>query len=104
MQCPIVQRWDDLPAKRNQIELQAVGARRPSDDDQAATIRKMHSEGASLNSIQREVFGYTGGAAFEAVKTALGDTTTTTGSDTPDTDDLGSEGDSSNAERGDDGA
>lgn len=97
LQCPIVRRWDDLPAKRPQVELA------PSDglttvstgDDQAATIRKMHDDGTSLNQIQRELFGYVGGQAFALVKAAIADTTTTPGSDTPDADDLGGDGHSS---------
>jgi hypothetical protein len=61
----------------------------PALDDQASTIREMHAGGASLNQIQRQVYGYTGGAAFEAVKQALGDTTTTTAGDTGNTGELG---------------
>jgi hypothetical protein len=48
-------------------------------DDQAARIRELAREGQSLNAIQRTVFGYIGGAAYEAVKRALADTITTSG-------------------------
>lgn len=40
-------------------------------DDQTAQIRALHAAGRSLNGIQDEVFGYRGGAAYAAVKTAL---------------------------------
>jgi DNA segregation ATPase FtsK/SpoIIIE-like protein len=42
-------------------------------DDQAAAIRARRAEGVSLNQIQQEFFGYVGGAAFAAVKAALGE-------------------------------
>jgi hypothetical protein len=38
---------------------------------QTARIRDLRERGDSLNSIQLEVFGYTGGAAYNAVKAAL---------------------------------
>jgi hypothetical protein len=46
-------------------------------DDMGEQIRAMKAAGASLNTIQRELFGYVGGKAYEAVKGALkqGDTT-----------------------------
>lgn len=47
--------------------------------DQDARIRELAGGGRSLNAIQREVFGYIGGAAYEAVKRVLGDTTITGG-------------------------
>jgi hypothetical protein len=43
-------------------------------DDQTAQIRALHGAGRSLNAIQDEIFGYRGGAAYAAVKAALGDT------------------------------
>jgi hypothetical protein len=42
--------------------------------DQAAQICALHAAGKSLNAIQDEVVGYRGGAAYAAVKAALGDT------------------------------
>ncbi len=42
--------------------------------DQATQIRALHAVGKSLNAIQDEIFGYRGGAAYVAVKAALGDT------------------------------
>jgi hypothetical protein len=47
------------------------GAQEP---DQAEQIRALHAGGKSLDAIQTEVFGYRGGAAYAAVKAALGDT------------------------------
>ena len=44
---------------------------------QAERIRELATQGLSLSAIQRELFGYTGGAAYEAVKAALSSTTTT---------------------------
>lgn len=41
-------------------------------DDVARRIKALHGDGVSLNAIQREVFGYTGGRAYSAVKAALG--------------------------------
>lgn len=38
-------------------------------------IRALRAAGKSLNAILGEIFGYRGGAAFAAVKAALGDTT-----------------------------
>lgn len=56
-------------------------------ESQEEIIRRLHSEGLSLNKIQQQVFGFTGGAAYAAVKLALeGSTTsTTTGSTGTDT-------------------
>jgi len=42
---------------------------------QMERIRQMHMEGRSMREIQREVFGYTGGAAYEQVRAVLGGTT-----------------------------
>lgn len=41
-------------------------------DDVTQRIKALYDDGASLNAIQREVFGYTGGRAYSAVKAALG--------------------------------
>lgn len=38
------------------------------DDKQAQKIRELHEQGLSLNQIQREIFGYVGGAAYATVK------------------------------------
>ena len=51
-----------------------------SDQAPADLIRTLAGQGLSLSAIAREVFGYTGGAAYEAVRQAMGDTTTLTGS------------------------
>lgn len=50
-----------------------------ADEATAARIRELAAQGLSLNAIQREVFGYTGGAAYTTVRQMLDDTTTTTG-------------------------
>jgi DNA segregation ATPase FtsK/SpoIIIE-like protein len=50
-------------------ELPEVAAQ---DDGRAAQIRELAGQGLSLNEIQRQVFGYCGGAAFDAVKAVLG--------------------------------
>jgi len=42
----------------------------------ADLIRTLADQGLSLSAIAREVFGYTGGAAYEAVRQVIGDTTT----------------------------
>lgn len=49
----------------------------PDGEDQRAQILQLAGQGLSKNAIQREIFGYVGGAAFEAVSEALADTTTT---------------------------
>lgn len=55
-------------------------------DSRDEQIRALHAGGASLNEIQRQVFGFTGGAAYDAVKAILASTTgTTTGSTGTDT-------------------
>ena len=51
-----------------------------ADEATSARIRELAAQGLSLNAIQREVFSYTGGAAYTMVRQVLGDTTTTTGS------------------------
>jgi hypothetical protein len=38
------------------------------EDERAERVREMFREGRSLNEIQREVYGYTGGKAYEEVK------------------------------------
>lgn len=77
IQAPLVSRPDFLRA------LQPGGPRHPMPDDQVdqaqdAQIRALAAAGASKRQIQRTVFGYAGGAAFEAVTAALGGTTTQT--------------------------
>jgi hypothetical protein len=67
-QVPVLPRPDWLPAASPTVE-QASDA-----TDRAARIRALHTAGKSLNAIQDEVFGYRGGAAYAAVKAALGDT------------------------------
>jgi len=39
-------------------------------------IRELNDSGVSLNEIQRQVFGFTGGQAYSTVKSVLGSTTT----------------------------
>jgi hypothetical protein len=39
--------------------------------DETERIRALAAQGLSRNAIQRRLFGYTGGAAFEAVRDAL---------------------------------
>ena len=87
LQAPIVESWDDLPPVREVIELAPAGSmvkqEQGVDPSQVAQIRDLRQAGKSLNAIQQEVFGYTGGAAYTAVKTALDDSTTTTQADDP---------------------
>lgn len=82
-QAPIVRRWDDLPptnGKQHKLEpCQEV----VDDDYLAKRILALSEQGLSKNAIQREVFGYTGGKAFEVVTRILGDTTTTEGGTAP---------------------
>jgi hypothetical protein len=40
----------------------------PAPDATEARIRSLLGQGQSLRAVQRELFGYTGGAAYEAVK------------------------------------
>ncbi|MBC8333176.1 MAG: type IV secretion system DNA-binding domain-containing protein [Anaerolineae bacterium] len=47
-------------------------------DERNLEIQKLHAQGASLNKIQRQLFGYTGGQAYEQVRQALDSNTTTT--------------------------
>lgn len=42
-------------------------------EDKDEEIRRLATEGLSMNEIQRRVYGYAGGAAFAAVRAALGD-------------------------------
>lgn len=41
-------------------------------EDVAARIKALHADGVSLNKIQQQVFGYTGGKAYSTVKQVLG--------------------------------
>jgi DNA segregation ATPase FtsK/SpoIIIE-like protein len=99
LQAPIVTTWGDLPAKRDVIELAPVTSApdkdQDADPDQADKIRELHQAGKSQNEIQRAIFGYTGGAAYEAVKAVLASTTTTQADDTADTDPIDSSDSSS---------
>ena len=92
VQFPMVATWDDLPPRQEQIALATAAVETAiADVDQARRVVEMYQAGASLNAIQRELFGYVGGSAYETVKAILGDTTTTTADDTGNTDDLGQE-------------
>ena len=42
------------------------------DGERAALIRELKAAGHSLNEIQRQVFGYVGGAAYDGVRAVLG--------------------------------
>ncbi len=44
-----------------------------TDDDQAEQIKTLHAQGESLRAIQKAVFGYAGGAAYDQVKRVLRD-------------------------------
>lgn len=46
--------------------------------DLSPRIKALHAQGLSLNEIQRQVFGYVGGKAYETVRKALEGNTTTT--------------------------
>ncbi|MCI0575790.1 MAG: hypothetical protein L0331_06225, partial [Chloroflexi bacterium] len=48
---------------------QGVAGRPGVVDETAERIRALLAQNRSLRAVQREVFGYTGGAAYEAVKT-----------------------------------
>jgi DNA segregation ATPase FtsK/SpoIIIE-like protein len=62
------------------IEPEEQGA---PEEERARKIIELHSGGASLNEIQRQVFGFTGGQAYSAVKAVLlRSTGTDTGIDT----------------------
>jgi len=100
LQCPIVETWADLPPRQEQIALATATAETAAagDGDQVTRVLEMHEAGASLNAIQRELFGYVGGSAYETVKAILGDTTTTTAGDTGNTDDLAQEVEGSSIE------
>jgi hypothetical protein len=47
-------------------------------DDVERRILEMHAAGASSRQIEQAVFGHTGGAAYDTVKTVIGRATTTT--------------------------
>ncbi len=78
IQCPFVTREEvervvvaGKPARV--LDLEAIQpANQGEETKTTARIRALKAEGASLNHIQREVFGYTGGKAYSAVKQALG--------------------------------
>lgn len=46
--------------------------------DLSSRIKALHAQGLSLNEIQRQIFGYVGGKAYETVRKALEGNTTTT--------------------------
>jgi len=48
---------------------QPVAGDRPAEAE--AEIRRLREQGLSLNAIQERVFGYCGGAAYQAVRAAL---------------------------------
>jgi hypothetical protein len=57
------------------------GTGRTGVDETAGRIQALLADGRSMRAVQLEVFGYTGGAAYEAVQAqfqaGMGDTTTT---------------------------
>jgi hypothetical protein len=57
--------------------LQPASIPAPESHHETERIRELKSQGLSLNEIQRQVFGFCGGAAYAAVREALGSTTTT---------------------------
>ncbi|MCB9135127.1 MAG: hypothetical protein H6636_06860 [Anaerolineales bacterium] len=63
------------------FDLTSLPAPVPSTAEQAiaeaARIRTLHAQGLSLNEIQRQVFGYSGGNAYEITKTVIEGSTTT---------------------------
>lgn len=78
IQCPFVTR-DEVasvitrgkPARV--IDLAVIKPEAQGENDVTVKrIKALHDEGASLNAIQRDVFGYTGGKAYNTVKAALG--------------------------------
>lgn len=69
VQCPAVERWDDLPSEREQIVLQSE--QRTERD----RVLEMHEQGMSKRRIAQTVYGYAGGAAHSKVTEILGGTT-----------------------------
>jgi len=84
MQCPIVERWDDLPTPGEVLPLPEVDYHQDNtkDQDVERRIRELAGEGLSKRKIQLEVFGYSGGRAFDVVSSVLSDTITTPDGDT----------------------
>jgi len=86
LQCPMVERWDDLPGKREQIELRRSSPTQlpPGGGRSQARILELHAQGLSQRSIEEIVYGYTGGDAYQKVRAVLeGATTATGGVDSP---------------------
>lgn len=76
VQCPFVtrdevQRVITVGKPKRILDLEAIQPDTQG-DDVARRIQALHADGISLNGIQREIFGYTGGQAYSAVKAALG--------------------------------
>jgi hypothetical protein len=63
--------WSDLAGDQELVTADLV-------DHETARIRELHAGGMSGRKIQQEIFGYTGGAAYEAVSRALNGATITT--------------------------
>ena len=82
IQAPYVSLEDIEAALKGNGARRAMPERQPGDST-ADKVRDLWEAGQSLNAIQRSVFGYVGGAAYEQVKAILPSTTTTQAS--PDT-------------------
>jgi hypothetical protein len=72
MQCPMVTRDDILNTLTTGQPKFAMPEPQPNEDaQQAELIRELHEQGLSKREIQKRIFGYCGGAAFNAVDNAL---------------------------------
>jgi DNA segregation ATPase FtsK/SpoIIIE-like protein len=74
VQCPYVTRQEvqqvlGVGTPQNALDLESV---RPQPNDMVQRIRELRDHGKSMNAIQQELFGYTGGNAYNTVKLALG--------------------------------
>jgi hypothetical protein len=70
-------RFPEQAARFDLTSLPAPFAPVQSGPAESEKICVLHAEGYSLNEIQRQLFGYTGGKAYETVKSVLENNTTT---------------------------
>jgi hypothetical protein len=74
LQGPFVSRQEFMQALANggpRQDLPSLIDETAEDDDLAEQIRTLHAQGESLRSIQKALFGYVGGAAYDQVKQVL---------------------------------
>ena len=62
-----------LDAIRREVEVAGAEGAGGKDDALAARIRELAARGLSRRQIEEEVFGYTGGAAYQKVREVLGE-------------------------------